>query len=88
MDTDERDCCAEEPSGKFTSATRTIVSAAAERRRINGVPFSVLSVGLELLTIDRLYPAVLPGPLRVNGVRSCILVLLFFVTTGSYFLLS
>ncbi|RHC47243.1 hypothetical protein DW841_20050 [Hungatella hathewayi] len=51
-------------------------------------PFSVLSVGLELLTIIFCILLFFRGRLRVNGVRSFfILVLLFFVTTGSYFLL-
>lgn len=51
-------------------------------------PFSVLSVGLELLTIIFCILLFFRGRLRVNGVWSFfILVLLFFVTTGSYFLL-
>lgn len=51
-------------------------------------PFSVLSVGLELLTIIFCILLFFRGRLRVNGVRSFFIqVLLFFVTTGSYFLL-
>lgn len=51
--------------------------------------FSVLCTGLELITIIFCILLFFRGRLRVDGTRSLfILILLFFVTTASYFLLS